>query len=142
MSAPKQWPNAVIGPKWLVYEPEDGWTTCDTRDDAEEEFARAVDYRRDEASEGWHESADQIAWGVWIPIERLKLVATAWPDDDTEDGERCRDAGWDAMLDGVVERVECDASALLSRDDEPPLAGPEAERLADAAAVLAGWRLT
>lgn len=129
---PKQWPNAAISTKWLVYDPEDGWTERDTRDEAEAEFGRAVDYRRDEASECWHESADSIAWGVWIPIERLKLVATAWPDDDSEEGERCRDAGWDAMLDGVVERVEPDQAARDWMGTPPP---------ADHALLAAGNRM-
>lgn len=108
----RQWPATKIGTAWLTYDPDDGWSEHDNPSDAEREFGAIVDHLRDESSDGWHESADTAAWGVWIPIERLRLVATAWPDDDTEDGERCKDAGWDAFLSGNPEKVEPDAAAI------------------------------
>jgi hypothetical protein len=108
----RKWPATKIGSAWMTHDPDDGWYEYDNPSDAESAFGQIVDHLRDEASEAWHESADTAAWGIWIPIERLRLVATAWPDDDTEDGERCKDAGWDAILDGVVERVEADSAAL------------------------------
>ena len=108
----RQWPATILGTAWMTYDPDDGWTEHDDPADAERTFGAIVDHLRDEASDGWHESADSTAWGIWIPIERLRLHAKAWPEDDTEDGERCRDAEWDALLDGVVERVEADSAAL------------------------------
>lgn len=108
----RQWPVTKLGTAWLAYHPEDGWSEFDNPADAEACFGQIVDHLRDEASEAWHESADTAAWGIWIPIERLRLEATAWPDDDTEDGERCRSAGWDAFLSGNPEKVEPDAAAI------------------------------
>lgn len=108
----RKWPVSRVGTRWLTYCPRDGWDEHDTAGEAERAFGAIVDHLRDESADGWYESADTAAWGVWIPIERLRLVATAWSDDDTGDGERCRDAGWDAMLDGVVERVDRDSAAL------------------------------
>lgn len=107
----RQWPTTKIGTAWLTYDPEDGWSEHDNPNDAMIEFGAIVDHLRDESSDGWHESADTAAWGIWIPIERLRLTVTARAEDDTEEGERCRDEGWDALLDGAVERVEPDAHA-------------------------------
>lgn len=110
--ADRIWTTTQLGTAWLTCDPDCGWSEHDNPYDAEHEFNRIVDHLRDESSEGWHEAADTAAWGIWIPIERLRLTATAWPDDDTEDGKRCRDAGWDAILEGMVERVAPDTPAM------------------------------
>jgi hypothetical protein len=126
----RKWPATKLGSAWMTYDPDDGWYEYDNPSDAENAFGQIVDHLRDEASEAWHESADTAAWGIWIPIERLRLVATAWPDDDTEDGERCRDAGRDAILEGVVERVDADSAALdfCVRRESAAFAALRAER--------------
>lgn len=108
----RKWPASVMGTRWLTYCPHDGWDEHDAPEEAESAFGAIVEHLSDESADGWHESADRAAWGVWLPIERLRLVAAAWSDDDSGDGERCREAGWDAFLNGVVERVEPDSAAL------------------------------
>ena len=97
----------IINDRWLVTGPDGEREIYDTEADAREVFDRIVDDLRDEAGDGWHDSADDTAIYRMVEVARMELRVTAHAEDQTEDGERCRAAGWDYFAEGVVvERVK------------------------------------
>jgi hypothetical protein len=91
--------------RYIVNDPEYGPELHETETDARHAFDRIVERLREEAGDGWHDDADSAFWGEVIPRQRLVLRVTARAEDNSEDGEWCREAGLDYLAEGVVEDV-------------------------------------
>ena len=92
------------GSEWMTYDPIDsGYDPHYTEADARDVFAALVDDARDRGGDGWSEEAEQIALYRLVPVATTKLRHTSTSTDDTDDGAKCRAAGWDflAVLDVV-----------------------------------------
>lgn len=105
-------------PVWLVYCPVTGWEAFDTEVEARLAFDATVDLMRDESSEGWHEAAETAVLVQGDVVAGVRLRVTAGAEDDTEDGERCRAAGWDYLA--VLDVVE-----LAESRTRPPVSGEQ-----------------
>lgn len=100
--------------RWGVMDPHDGLDVYDEEAEAQAAFDRLVDALRDESSDdGWAEDAESCALYRMEPVLRLRLEICARSDDDTEDGQRCRYAGWDYLARGVVDEVSSTDLAAL-----------------------------
>jgi hypothetical protein len=49
--------------KFFVYDPESGFDTYETSQQAKESAEISIDLYRDNAGEGWDEEAEQVCWG-------------------------------------------------------------------------------
>jgi len=92
-------------PPYIVNDPDTGAELYYYEAEARAHFDRIVERLREEAGDGWHDDAESAFWGEVIPRQRLVLHTTAWAEDDSEDGEWCREAGLDYIAEGVVEDV-------------------------------------
>lgn len=89
-----------MGERWGVYDPHDGLTIYDDETEARAAFDRLVEALREESADGWADDAESCALYRLEPIARLRLEVYAHSGDDTENGERCRRAGWDYLARG------------------------------------------
>ena len=91
---------------WMTYCPHDGWEEYETEEQARAGLDGIVDMLRDEASDaGWYDSAGQARLVKVEVVAELVLRTTATAEDDSPEGELCRDRGWDYIWDGTVEEV-------------------------------------
>jgi len=95
----------MTGDRWGVYDPQDGLDIYDDEREARTAFDHLVQTLREESSDGWADDAESCALYRLVPVARLRLEVVARAEDETEDGERCRAAGWDYFAKGVVEEV-------------------------------------
>jgi hypothetical protein len=102
----------MADPIWILCIPDCGLEEFDTLTEARDAFDRAVDHLRDEASDGWSEDVESLRLFRCEVVAQLRLRTVATAEDDTEDGERCRDAGWGYFAEGVVEETEPEVEAL------------------------------
>lgn len=87
--------------RWMTFDLGSGWEEHDTLRRAQEAFDWVLDELR---GEEWdEEGVDRI--GVWElhPIRTARLVTTATAEDDSEDGETCRERGWQCIAEAVVD---------------------------------------
>jgi len=85
---------------WVVYDPEEGFSECATRAEADGAFDDVVEHYSDNA-DPWHDDVESIALYELRKVRGVRLDQVASADDDTEDGQWCRDRGWDFKADLV-----------------------------------------
>lgn len=83
---------------WLVYDPEDGWEEYYELQEAMGRFDSLVELHKDCSTE----SGGRVALYRALPLLGRALEITARPEDDTVEGQHCRDAGRDSPAEGVV----------------------------------------
>jgi hypothetical protein len=76
--------NKVLAGEGYVYEPEDGFELCGSKENAAACGSVALEQCRDMSSDGWPENTDSIEWGVMLPLEQAEEV-------DREDVDREED---------------------------------------------------
>ncbi len=70
--------------KYFSYDPEDGYETHTTENEASKRADNALELYRSDAYEGWHEDVEQVCWGKIIEkVERTKCEKA--PDDSEFD---------------------------------------------------------
>jgi hypothetical protein len=68
---------------WYSYDPEDGYTTHETPEDAREAAEASLEYHRDRSTDGWHEDTINIEWGLLVPYgETRECNRVETPDGD------------------------------------------------------------
>ena len=53
---------------WYSYDPEDGYSTHASAEEAREGAAASLEYHRDRSTDGWHENTSDIEWGLLVPF--------------------------------------------------------------------------
>jgi hypothetical protein len=104
---------------WIVFVPGNGYEGYDTEAGALDAFQRAAeDLHADAAHDGWPEGTECLAIYEAHPLRTFELEVTAMPDDDTEDGERCRDGKWDFYAEGRVAKHASTAEYIKALENE------------------------
>jgi len=59
---------------WYVYDPDIGYDTYSTPEEAEKAAEESLETYRDASSDGWHEDVSAIAWGLLVPYGEARQV--------------------------------------------------------------------
>jgi hypothetical protein len=90
--------------EYYSFDPDDGIEIHDTEAEAKARASNVLGLMRDEAGEGWHEAADQVAWGILIPVE-TSVQCNVVNSEDDETG-RASSNGWDYICDYQLQRED------------------------------------
>lgn len=67
--------------KYFAYDPETGFELFDNKSDAEEHAQSAIDMYREDAGDGWSESAGSVCWGE---VKQISTESTFNACDDED----------------------------------------------------------
>lgn len=89
--------------KFFAYDPETGFETFETAEQAKKHAEECIDWYRGESIDGWDEQIDQVCWG------EIKAKATqVGLRKSTEDDETCCDMYCDYELKDVMQEQQHD----------------------------------
>lgn len=104
---------------WYSYDPEDGYTSHDSADEAREAAEASLEYHRERSSDGWNANTSDIAWGMLLPFaeaRQVNVVETPEGEHDyTCDYELC--AVHDAQNTALVELGQACTKAIEERNE-------------------------
>lgn len=123
-------------PRWLVYDPGNGWTEHVNRESAVADFEDMRERLVDASIDGWPEDAEAVCMVVSYYNRSFRLEKYAEPGDGTEDGANCERNQWAFMARGVVDEhadpVEVLRAAVRVLLEEVDLLTQAARRVSDA----------
>ena len=84
---------------WLTYDPEDGFEEYSDEAAGRAALDELLDHHRDQAGEMVHDAVEQVALYRCERIAHIRQTVTATSEDQNEDGQTCRERGWDFMVE-------------------------------------------
>jgi len=113
---------------WLTYDPHEGFERFDGEAEGRTALDSLRDYYIEDARDGVDDEVEHVALYRCERVAHLQQTITARAEDDSEDGERCRDSGWGCLVDLDVaddppppherERDEARAAAIFDAIEE------------------------
>lgn len=96
LDAAKSAPTAGASDLWYSYDPEEGYDTWSTAQEAENAAAASLEHFRDQSTDGWHEDVGGISWGRLVAY----AYATKCDEQPTEPGSE-----FDYTCDYVLQSI-------------------------------------
>ena len=106
--------------RFYSYNPDTGYDTHATEEEAKNAALRALDdYRDDSTDEGWSEDVEHVAWGEireHVTETKRRTVEDCEREGDEHEAQRLRDNGWDYTADYGLVPVEQPAAVVVGVD--------------------------
>jgi len=101
---------AQFGASWYAYDPETGYDTFETAEEAQRAAEASLDHYRDGSPDGWHESVGEIEWGLLVPYGEARQCDVVNAEDDPTVAAN----GWDYRCDYRLHSVRSAAVDALA----------------------------
>lgn len=98
--------DTKVNEVWITYDPDDGYEEYATEAEGRAALEALVEYHRERAADdAMHESVNLVCLYRCECVARVKQTITASREDNTEQGEWCRERGFDYLIELGIEEV-------------------------------------